>query len=151
MSVLSARYKRGDDWAQFPGRPALESQNVKITLLPYTQGVSSTALRKQWGLSMHVLPESIAAPVLEAHEDFVYAPLRKGLEAVAALPCFPADITPNMVTWASMLTAIPFVLLNVYGFHITAGVLCVAHDMLDRLDGAVAGSLRKRTDVVVEG
>ena len=30
-------------------------------------------------------------------------------------------------------------------------MLCVAHDMLDRLDGAVAGSLRRRPDVKVDG
>ena len=43
------------------------------------------------------------------------------------------------------------VLLNLYGLHIAACILCVAHDMLDRLDGAVAGALRRRSDVVVDG
>merc|ERR1719359_1146359 len=56
-----------------------------------------------------------------------------------------------MVTWTSLLCAIPFVLLNIYGMHVAAAVLCVGHDMLDRLDGAVAGSLRKRPDVKVDG
>merc|ERR1719152_645806 len=50
-----------------------------------------------------------------------------------------------------MLCAFPFVLLNLYGFHVAACVLCVMHDMLDRLDGAVAGSLRRRPDVKVDG
>ena len=98
-----------------------------------------------------VLPDAIATPVLDAHEAFVYRPLRLALERVAALSFFPPAVTPNMVTWTSMLCALPFVLLNLAGLHVAACVLCVAHDMLDRLDGAVAGALRRRSDVVVDG
>ena len=98
-----------------------------------------------------VLPDAIATPVLDAHEAFVYRPLRLALERVAALSVFPPSVTPNMVTWTSMLCALPFVLLNLAGLHVAACVLCVAHDMLDRLDGAVAGALRRRSDVVVDG
>merc|ERR1719421_164937 len=100
---------------------------------------------------MQVLPDAIANPVLDAHEACVYKPLRLALEKVAALPFFPAAVTPNMVTWTSMLCAIPFVLLNVYRLHVAAAILCVGHDMLDRLDGAVAGSLRRRPDVKIDG
>ena len=144
-------YKRGDDMLDFPGRKALEKEGVTIKFLRYTQGVSSSKMRQLWGLNLHVLPDAIATPVLDLHEEWVYKPLRLGLERVAALSFFPSGMTPNMVTWTSMLCAIPFVLLNVYGFHVLACVLCVAHDMLDRLDGAVAGSLRKRPDVKVDG
>ena len=98
-----------------------------------------------------VLPDAIATPVLDAHEAFVYRPLRLALERVAALSFFPPAVTPNMVTWTSMLCALPFVLLNLAGLHVAACVLCVAHDMLDRLDGAVAGALRKSPDVRVDG
>ena len=98
-----------------------------------------------------MLPDAIATPVLDAHEAFVYRPLRLALERVAALSFFPPAVTPNMVTWTSMLCALPFVLLNLAGLHVAACVLCVAHDMLDRLDGAVAGALRRRSDVVVDG
>ena len=148
---VNFEYKRGDDMLDFPGRQALEREGVKITFLPYTQGVSATSMRKMWGLNMQLLPDAIATPVLDAHEDYVYKPLRLALEKVAALTFFPAGVTPNMVTWTSMLCAVPFVLLNLYGLHVAACVLCVAHDMLDRLDGAVAGSLRKRPDVKVDG
>merc|ERR1719502_460319 len=144
-------YKRGDDMLNFPGRQALQREGVTVKFLPYTQGVSASKMRKMWGLNMQVLPDAIATPLLDAHEDFVYKPLRHALERVAALPFFPSGVTPNMVTWTSMLCAIPFVLLNLYGFHVAACILCVAHDMLDRLDGAVAGSLRKRADVKVDG
>jgi cytidyltransferase-like protein len=144
-------YKRGDDMLNFPGREALEKEGVKVKFLPYTQGVSSSKMRKMWGLNLQVLPDVIANPVLDVHEAVIYKPLRITLEKVAALRFFPSSVTPNMVTWTSMLCAIPFVLLNLYGFHVAACVLCVAHDMLDRLDGAVAGSLRKRADVKIEG
>ena len=50
-----------------------------------------------------VLPDAIATPVLDAHEAFVYRPLRLALERVAALSFFPPSVTPNMVTWTSML------------------------------------------------
>ena len=120
----------------FPGRAALEKEGVTVKFLPYTQGVSSSQMRKMWGLNMQALPDAIATPVLDLHEEYVYKPLRKALEKVAALSFFPPTVTPNMVTWTSMLCAIPFVLLNLYGLHIAACVLCVAHDMLDRLDGA---------------
>ena len=148
---VNFEYKRGDDMLDFPGRKALEKEGVTIKFLPYTQGVSSSKMRKMWGLNMQVLPDVIATPVLDFHEDYVYKPLRIALEKVAALSFFPPNVTPNMVTWTSMLCAIPFVLLNLYGLHIAACILCVAHDMLDRLDGAVAGALRKRPDVKVDG
>jgi hypothetical protein len=43
------------------------------------------------------------------------------------------------------------VLLTVYGWHFAAAALTIFHDMLDRLDGAVAGTLRKSSDVRVDG
>merc|ERR1719223_1697895 len=50
-----------------------------------------------------------------------------------------------------MACALPFVLLTFYGWHLAAAVLTIFHDMLDRLDGAVAGALRKSPDVRVDG
>ena len=100
---------------------------------------------------MRLLPEAFADAVLEVHEMHVYQPLRKGMEKVAAASFFPRRLLPNHVTWASMLCALPFVLLTVYGWHLTAAVLTIFHDMLDRLDGAVAGALRKSADVRVDG
>ena len=47
--------------------------------------------------------------------------------------------------------ALPFVLLTFYGWHFAAAALTIFHDMLDRLDGAVAGALRKSPDVRVDG
>ena len=114
-------YRRGNDWAQFPGRPALEQEGVTITLLPYTQGVSSTALRKKgFILSMKVLPEWVLAPILEAHENLVYAPLRLLLEAFCAATSFAVVASPNAVTCLGALCAVPFVVLNVYGCHLAA-------------------------------
>ena len=42
----TALYVRGNDMPQFPGRNVCE-QLMSIQLLPYTQGVSSSALRAQ--------------------------------------------------------------------------------------------------------
>ena len=42
----SAIYVRGDDMPNFPGRHVVEKY-MEIKLLPYTEGVSSTELRKQ--------------------------------------------------------------------------------------------------------
>mmetsp|Transcript_10739 Transcript_10739/g.21772 ORF Transcript_10739/g.21772 Transcript_10739/m.21772 type:complete len:492 (-) Transcript_10739:250-1725(-) len=144
-------YMRGDDMLQFPGRTFLEAQGVKLVFTPYTKGVSATMMRNSWSLRLRLLPEALANPLLEAHEVYVYQPLRKALERVAAASFFPHKVLPNHVTWASMLCALPFVLLTVYGWHLTAAVLTVFHDLLDRLDGAVAGALRKSPDVRVDG
>ena len=95
---------------------------------------------------MHLLPTAVADVLLDVHETHVYQPLRKGLEKVAAASIFPRNVLPNHVTWASMLCALPFVLLTVHGWHFAAALLTVFHDMLDRLDGAVAGALRKSPD-----
>jgi len=38
-------FMRGDDWVEFPCRKVLEEYNVKIKIIPYTKGISSTVLR----------------------------------------------------------------------------------------------------------
>lgn len=100
---------------------------------------------------MRLLPEAVSDALLDVHETHVYQPLRKGLEKVAALSFFPRAVLPNHVTWMSMACALPFVLLTFYGWHFAAAALTIFHDMLDRLDGAVAGALRKSPDVRVDG
>lgn len=40
-------YMRGDDWGDFPGRTWLERHEIPIILLPYTEGVSTTAIRQE--------------------------------------------------------------------------------------------------------
>ena len=104
-----------------------------------------------WSTRMRLLPEAVSDTLLEVHETHVYQPLRKGLEKVAALSFFPRAVLPNHVTWMSMACALPFVLLTFYGWHFAAAALTIFHDMLDRLDGAVAGALRKSPDVRVDG
>jgi glycerol-3-phosphate cytidylyltransferase-like family protein len=39
-------YMRGDDWPDFPGKTVLEIADIPIKLVPYTKGVSSTAIRE---------------------------------------------------------------------------------------------------------
>lgn len=39
-------FVRGDDWPDFPGRAALEAAEVRVLLVPYTAGVSTTARRE---------------------------------------------------------------------------------------------------------
>ena len=104
-----------------------------------------------WSTRMRLLPEAVSDTLLDVHETHVYQPLRKGLEKVAALSFFPRAVLPNHVTWMSMACALPFVLLTFYGWHFAAAALTIFHDMLDRLDGAVAGALRKPPDVRVDG
>jgi len=144
-------YMRGDDMLQFPGRTFLEAEAVKMVFTPYTKGVSATMMRNSKMLRLHILPETLAESVLDLHEKHVYQPLRKGLEKVAALSFFPRAVLPNHVTCMSMACALPFVLLTFYGWHLAAAALTIFHDMLDRLDGAVAGALRKSPDVRVDG
>ena len=55
-------------------------------------------------MRMRLLPEAVADTVLDVHETYVYQPLRKGLEKVAALSFFPRAVLPNHVTWMSMVT-----------------------------------------------
>jgi len=102
-------------------------------------------------MRMHIFPEQLAAAVLQLHDDHIYKPLRVMLEGVAGMRRFPTAVSPNMVTVASVSCALPFVLLNLYGWHRLAASLCIFHDILDRMDGAVAGALRKRAGVIVEG
>ena len=40
-------YIRADDMPNFPGRKFIEEKGINIKLIPYTQGVSATMLRKQ--------------------------------------------------------------------------------------------------------
>jgi hypothetical protein len=40
-------FMRGDDWAEFPGRQTLRELRIPIEFKRYTEGISSTALRKQ--------------------------------------------------------------------------------------------------------
>ena len=98
-----------------------------------------------------VIPDAVANPLLAAHEACVYAPLRALLSRLASCRLFPRSITPNMVTFASVACALPYALLTHYGWHLAACALCVFHDLLDRLDGAVAGVLRKRDGVTTDG
>ena len=108
-------------------------------------------MSESWSTRMRLLPEAVSDTLLDVHETHVYQPLRKALEKVAALSFFPRAVLPNHVTWMSMACALPFVLLTFYGWHFAAAALTIFHDMLDRLDGAVAGALRKSPDVRVDG
>lgn len=47
---MKAVYVRGNDMPNFPGR-ALVERHMSVQLLPYTEGVSSTALRRQLSAS----------------------------------------------------------------------------------------------------
>ncbi|HBT75058.1 TPA: hypothetical protein DEB29_03600 [Candidatus Wolfebacteria bacterium] len=40
-------YIRGDDWLQFPGRDKVEELGIEIKVVPYTEGVSTTQIRKE--------------------------------------------------------------------------------------------------------
>jgi cytidyltransferase-like protein len=40
-------YVRGDDWPDFPGRSVLETREIPIEFVKYTQGVSSTQRRDE--------------------------------------------------------------------------------------------------------
>lgn len=40
-------FMRGDDWQDFPGRAVLEELGIKIRLIPYTDGASSTLSREE--------------------------------------------------------------------------------------------------------
>ncbi len=38
-------FMRGDDWPDFPGRGVLEALKIPMKIIPYTAGVSSSAIR----------------------------------------------------------------------------------------------------------
>lgn len=40
-------FMRGDDWSEFPGKDIIVRHNIPITLVPYTQAVSSSKLRAE--------------------------------------------------------------------------------------------------------
>ena len=53
----SANYIRGDDMPNFPGRDVIENLNIPIKFLSYTQGISSTEIRKKD--FSHIKPDDI--------------------------------------------------------------------------------------------
>lgn len=135
-------YMRGDDWKEFPGRDYLESANVPIIWHSYTRGVSSTNLRAVFWLRFRLLPQRVALKSLELHDSYIYKPLRLGLERFAEY--LPQIISPNFVTLLSLLTVIPCILLFSSGSFLACAFFVFLHDMLDRLDGAVAGAWARR-------
>jgi len=135
-------YMRGDDWKDFPGRDFLESANVPIIWHSYTKGVSSTNLRANFWLRFRLIPRKVATKTLELHENFVYKPLRIGLERFA--DHLPDCLSPNFVTFLSLLTVVPCVMLFSSGNFLLCALFVFIHDMLDRLDGAVAGCWARR-------
>lgn len=48
--VMDLVYLRGDDWLEFPGREVLEQNGIEIEFVPYTEGVSTTEIRKENGV-----------------------------------------------------------------------------------------------------
>jgi hypothetical protein len=50
-------------------------------VFPSPEGVSSTALRKRWWANkkLKLLPDGAAVALLQAHDRYVYAPLKVGL------------------------------------------------------------------------
>lgn len=115
---------------------------VRADVAPYTEGVSSTELRKRWWVSrkLKVLPDAAAVALLRAHEDRVYAPLKRVLIQSVANKMPNRTLSPNGVTALALLTLIPFVAAVKARWCLVAVALAVLHDALDRLDGAVAAA-----------
>lgn len=47
MKEKDVIYVRGDDLEDFPGKLAIDEKNIPIKYLPYTEGVSSSQIKKQ--------------------------------------------------------------------------------------------------------
>lgn len=43
-------YMRGDDWPEFPGKQMLVDLGIPIELIKYTEGISTTQIRKEVGV-----------------------------------------------------------------------------------------------------
>jgi hypothetical protein len=54
----TAMYVRGDDMVDFPSRELIESMKIPVKFLPYTEGVSTTTLRKK--RFSHIDPNDVA-------------------------------------------------------------------------------------------
>ena len=139
--VESFVYGRGDDRALFPGRDWLEANRVPIKLFKDTEGVSGTALREKWWVrnKPKLLADSVAVRLLHAYDGCVYEPLKNALiQSVAAK--LPAQmLLPNaIISLALLLTTLPFVAAVRARRFMLAVFLAVMHDLLDRLNAAVA-------------
>ena len=71
----TALYVRGDDMPQFPGRSLCEKL-MSIQLLPYTEGVSSTAIRAKFlsgdngtNMQQEMGTNSLCGPNIKAHSE----------------------------------------------------------------------------------
>lgn len=85
---------------------------------------------------VRIIPENVESKLLQVHQDYIYAPLRSTLVHVAEL--LPVSVTPNSITYASVATVVPIMLLCFFECYGWAFLHVVVHDLLDRLDGAVA-------------
>lgn len=146
LMSYDVEYVRGDDWQDFPGNARLTLLGVPIHFHPYTRGISSTMLRQRLELQQQrarggIHMDSCAACIEDLHLRFVYAPTNRALTFVLRRTVDPharrSVLTPNLVTLLSLAVIIPALwLVNSGGL---AYVVCIAcHDMLDRLDGALA-------------
>ncbi|EDQ89332.1 uncharacterized protein MONBRDRAFT_25391 [Monosiga brevicollis MX1] len=90
---------------------------------------------------LQLLPDALALPILSWHHRFVYDPLNRLMSSLANSRFFPRCLSPNAITFAAGACLIPCIHLlqsPAPTYLAAAGGLALLHDMLDRLDGAVA-------------
>jgi len=85
-----------------------------------------------------LLPEGLARLLIWTNNHCVYHPLRRVLEGLLLRQHLPAWITPNVVTTASGAMLVPCVVSLSAGFPTVCAGFVIVHDVLDRIDGALA-------------
>eukprot|EP00730_Choanoeca_flexa_P016978 TRINITY_DN8115_c0_g1_i3.p1 TRINITY_DN8115_c0_g1~~TRINITY_DN8115_c0_g1_i3.p1 ORF type:complete len:249 (+),score=43.10 TRINITY_DN8115_c0_g1_i3:158-904(+) len=93
--------------------------------------------------AMRLFPDALSLRLLHFHHDYIYNPLNRRLSWLANQKYFPTWLSPNMITFAAGACIVPCIQFLNDGTPdklAFAALLTVAHDLLDRLDGAVARS-----------
>lgn len=89
-----------------------------------------------------LLPARTIKSLTSANIHYLYVPLKNVLVRVAHT--LPAWVTPNRVTVASLIVACPLAWFAQQEFFLCSALCIFIHDILDRLDGAVATSMKDR-------
>ena len=135
-------FVRGDDFPNFPGRDYLEQNNVPIEFVHYTKNISSSILRKKYLQNVSIFPEKFTSKILEIHDLCIYYPIKSILEVICTF--LPKFLTPNLITLLSLVCVIPIKYYILNGSYVNASFIFLLHDLLDRMDGAMANVFLKQ-------
>ena len=108
----------------------------------YTQNISSSILRKKYIQNLCIVPSIFISKILKIHDLYIYYPIKSILEVICTF--LPKFLTPNLITLLSVVCVIPIKYYILNGSYVNASFIFLLHDLLDRMDGAMANVFLKQ-------